>query len=200
MLKFPVLIIVLVIIAIYFNAVGFDFSPLDDQPLIVQQIELLKDPANIGKIFSSPVYPETISMNYYRPIFMFSFMIDAIIGYKNPVVYHITNIVLHIISCSLLYLLLIRIVGTKGKSLLFSLLFAAHPVHLHTVAWIPGRNDSMLAILGIVSFLSLLNFLDTNKVYWLIIHFIAFFLALLTKESAIVLPMLFVIAYYYFQK
>jgi hypothetical protein len=74
------------------------------------------------------------------------FMFEAQVAKDNPLLYHITNILLHI-GCSLLvYTLFQQLRFSKMLSALAALVFCVHPLHTSAVAWIPGRNDTLLTL------------------------------------------------------
>ena len=93
-------------------------------------------------------------------------------------------------SC-LIFVLLQKLGHKRELSFLFALLFTCHPVLVSAVVWLPGRTDTLLGLFTIISFLTLIKFIDTKSPLNFIIHGIAFILALLTKETAIVLPIVF---------
>jgi hypothetical protein len=72
-----------------------------------------------------------------------------------------------------------------------------HPVLTQAVAWLPGRNDSLLAIFVLAAFIFFLNFLHQPKLKYYLGYLLFLFLALLTKETAVFLPLL-VIFYFWF--
>src|SRR3989339_275318 len=75
-------------------------------------------------------------------------------------------------------------------SFMFASLFTAHPALSQAVAWIPGRNDSQLAIFVLLSFLCFAEFLEKRRLYLYIAHLLFFILALLTKETAVGLALI----------
>ena len=75
----------------------------------------------------------------------------------------------------------------RDLSFLFATLFTVHPVLTQAVAWIPGRNDPLLALFVLLSFIYFLKFLETRRVSYIFWHLLFFALALFTKETALVL-------------
>jgi predicted membrane-bound mannosyltransferase len=102
-----------------------------------------------------------------------------------PSGYHFVNVLLHIASVLLLY----RLFGKLGlKSLhcfLLSLLFAVHPVLSQAVAWIPGRNDTLLAVFVLLFFINSINYTTTGKTNNLALSGLFLLLAFFTKETAV---------------
>jgi len=81
-----------------------------------------------------------------------------------------------------------------------SLVFASHPILNQAVAWLPGRNDSLLALFVLASFITLQFYFENGKKVFLWLHFFSFFLALFTKESAIFVPFLIILYSLWFLK
>lgn len=184
------LIMVLVVPAflLYFKSLQFDFTTLDDQWLIVDNPSLKTGWAGFKK-----VWLEAISGTYYRPLLTGSFFMDFKMGRLSPAFYHFNNLVMHLICVVLLYRFLVLNKVTKNLAYVLALLFSVHPVVLHAVVWIPGRNDLLLCLFTLASLNHLLKFLSTGQTKFIVYHFIFFICALLTKESGVVLPFIFAV-------
>ena len=87
---------------------------------------------------------------------------------------------------------------SQKTSFFLALIFLTHPVLTQAVAWIPGRNDSLLAIFILTSFYFFLNFLKTDRLTYLWWHLAFFVMALFVKENAVFLPLICVAYYYLF--
>jgi Flp pilus assembly protein TadD len=189
--NFPYLIIILLPIACFGRTIYFEFLNYDDQLFIVDNQKLIHDFSNIPKVFMHGIWSFIhfiSSYDYYRPFLILSLMIDAQFGGASPLVYHISNLLYHIIVCLLLFRLLIRLNIKNNITLFLTCVFAVHPVVTQAVAWIPGRNDTLLAIFIISSFLNYINYIRSGKNLFLMLHFIFFIFGLLTKETAVLLP------------
>jgi tetratricopeptide (TPR) repeat protein len=134
----------------------------------------------------------------YWPVANTSLWIEWRLWGMNPTGYHVTNLILHIVESCLIWSIL-RKLSIPG-AFLAALLFAVHPVNVETVAWIVQRK-SLLAMLFFL--LSILGYLQaetepptpshlsssaTDRWYWL--SLLAFVLAMLSKGSVAVLPVL----------
>ncbi|MBP7056746.1 MAG: tetratricopeptide repeat protein, partial [Candidatus Omnitrophica bacterium] len=188
----PFLWIVLLIGAVYSASLSFGFTFLDDHEFIVENYDFIKDISNIGRAFTQTIFAN-INVPYYRPILSLSFILDAQIGGTVPFIYHLTNIALHSAVSCLLFLLLYRIAGKRDISFALASIFAVHPVLTQAVAWIPGRNDLLLGLFILGSFLALSRYLVSGSFISYFFSIFLFGLALFTKESAVVMPVLFVL-------
>ncbi len=195
------LVIGITILALYAKTLFFDYTFLDDNVLVADNFWFISTLSSVPKAFTTDVFLTT-SEAYYRPFLTLSFIPDAVIAGnpQNLAPFHLTNILLHICATLLLFVVLQKLGYKKRLSFFLAMLFAVHPALSQAVAWIPGRNDSLLAIWVLVSIISWLQFVSTKKTAWLVWHLLAFFGALLTKESAIVLPVSIIGIFIVYQK
>ena len=193
------LIIGLVGALLYAPTLRFGFIGYDDTLLITQNQEFLSRLSNIGRAFLQGAWrvPGFDGGNiYYRPVYTLSFMFDSQFDGSNPLAFHLSNVVQHGIVSGLVFALLLAMGNTRPVAAVGALFFAVHPTFVHVVAWVPGRADSLLAIFALTSVLALAllqrsaQVSDARKRVLLLAHWILFALALFTKESAIVLPLL----------
>ncbi len=192
-LKFLIFILIsLINFILYFHTLKYDFTSLDDYDLILNRYHILKNPENIPLIFKTNFFMSE-SGSYYRPLVSISFMIDTLIGGKNPFIFHLSNLIYHIIASFLMWILLRSFGIDNLRSLMWTLLFTVHPALVQAVVWIPGRNDSLLFIFIALIFISLIVFLKSNsrkRFYYLLLTSLWFLFSLLTKENSLVVIIL----------
>ena len=186
------LTIILIITALYIFTISFTFLPLDDTDIIQSRLSYLMNFRNILDIFTTPLYKDFVT-SLYRPFLYLTFMVDAILGGGSPSVFHLSNMLFHIISSLLLYEFLSHFI--PAPKILFGLTFiyAIHPIHVHAVAWISGRNDILLAIDLLLIFITFRYSLQYRKHRYYIYHFFLLFISFFIKETAVVIPVLLVI-------
>ncbi len=165
------------------RTIGFGFVGLDDRDLVVDDQPFLSQAGSLWKAFGRG-YMSVVDPGhaYYRPLVTASYALDAQWSGVHAAGYHATNVAIHVAASVLVWALLRRLSMGPLGALVAALAFAVHPVLAPAVAWIPGRNDSLLAVFVLGSWLALL----TRR--WSV-HLALFALALLTKETAIALPM-----------
>lgn len=184
----PYAVIAIVGFSLYAKTLFFGFTYLDDNVLILDNHHFLSRLSNLFEAFRHEVfYIFHNSAVYYRPILTVSFILDTQFGGEGLFFYHLTNIVIHLVTSCLVFVVLARLGYEKRLAFFFSLIFTVHPVLTQAVAWIPGRNDLLIALFGLTSFLFFMDFLRTKKGFFLAAHIFFFALALFTKETAFVL-------------
>ena len=128
--------------------------------------------------------------NYFRPLFLLWLRInDAVFGNRAGA-WHLTTILTHLLTTFLVYLLVWRVGMGREVALLAALIFGLHPAHIEAIAWISGVTEPLLGVLLIASLLCYLQSRrESGRVLkWQVISVVFFALALLEKETAVILP------------
>ena len=180
---------------LFIKSLGYEFTSMDEQWMVVKNVPFLKQWSSLKNAFVKP-----ITDIYYRPFLMVSFIIDYHLGQLSPFIYHLTNLILHLACVYLLFRFLLSCKVEKKIAFIFSLLFSLHPIVLHAVVWVPGRNDLLLCIFTLLSLIYLNKFIFTQSFKFFFFHLLFFCFALLTKENAIVLPSVFLMQYFVFRE
>ncbi len=182
------LILAAVVLSLYGQSLRFGFTWFDDDAILLRNQEYVSDFSNAGQAFLRDAEFRSKSMELYRPLQNVSFMVDAVFGgYEHPGVFHFTNLLLHFLASFLLFQLMKRLGFSARLSLLGSLILAIHPVFAFTVCWLPARGDLLLAVFTLLSFIAFIDYLKSGRTKFLLLHMGAFFLALLAKESAVMI-------------
>src|SRR6476659_5278418 len=196
-LRLAPLFIALAVVAVYATAPSFKFIGFDDTEILKHRYFIIGDLSKIKVAFTTDAFLGT-NGSFYRPLQTVSFMLDALVGGPNPFIYHLTILLLHIASSLCVFWLLLTLGYRRLLSLLLALVFALHPMFVPMVAWVPTRGDLLLTIFFIISFILFIKSFRTNRPVLVVWHGIAFFLALLSKETAVAVPPLCLL-YYYFE-
>lgn len=170
------------VLGLYWPVVGFDFVNWDD-PWYVIDNPLIKSwhPANLWAIATE------VAIKNYAPVTMLSYLVDHTLWGLWPGGYHLTNWLLHLVNTMLVYFLLAQVTRCRLVGWMTAALFAVHPVHIESVAWISSRKGLLAAGLILAS----LNFwlrpkrTGREEAYGLLF----FVLALLSKAIAVVVPL-----------
>lgn len=193
------LVFFIIIFAVYARSITFDYSFLDDQQLLIDNAQILER-ANFVEIFTNDVFFTKDSGFYYRPLLNYSFVFDRHLSNASIHFSHLSNIFYHFLAVSLLFIVLGLSKVSKEKAFFLTLLFAVHPALTQAVVWIPGRNDTLLAIFTFLFLIVLHQFLKLERIWDLIILGFIFLAALLIKESAILIAPLALFWAYLFQR
>lgn len=182
-------VILVLSLMVYANTLRMDF--VYDDLLQIKELPLIRDIRNIPQMFTVEMWQILGGESpYYRPLFFISFALDYFFWKENPFGYHLTNIILHAAISLHVYLLARRITESRAAAFTAGLLFAVHPIHAEATAWISARNELLSALFMLFSYLTFILFLEKGKKTILFISLLSFFMALLSKEMAITLPLL----------
>ena len=124
-------------------------------------------------------------------------MFDDQLHGLNPGGYHITNLILHILSTLLLFWLFCRMTGALWKSAFVAALFALHPLHVESVAWISERKDVLAAFLGMLTLCLYVYYTEKPVIKRYLLVVICFVLALMSKPMVVTLPVILILLDYW---
>lgn len=188
-------VVMLVTLAAYLGTLRHGFV-YDDPDQIVNN-PAVHSWSHLPRYFTSDVWPHTSADevgNFYRPVFLLWLLLNYTIGGLNPMWWHLTTIVLHLLAVLLVYLLAQRLTKDELVAAGGALLFGLHPVHVEGVAWVSGATEPLLAVFFLTSFLFYLKSRgqvetqNARRVLWFISSLGFYVLAMLEKETAVVLP------------
>ncbi len=182
-------LILAVVFLSYSNTLSYGFVS-DDFPQILNNPEL-RSLRNIPRLFTEGVWhSEGYGGGIYRPVALLSWLLEYAIAGPHPFLFHLDNVILHLLCCVTVFFILNAVVS-RNVSLISAALFAAHPVHTEAVAWIACRMELLCTLFLLVSFLIFIR--KRGSKIWTALACASFAAALLSKESAIVLPAVMVV-------
>ena len=176
-----VLLILVALALAYFLSLGNDFV-YDDRYLILEN-DVVATPGNIEKAFGVQFYT---GLGYYRPVPLLSFALEYRLWRGDPLGYHVTNLVLLIGVVILLYFLISRLSG-RGRewpACLLALCFGLHPA-VSSVGMALGARGDLLCMLFLMG--AYLSYAHGKRAFYAL-ALVLFGFALLSKETAVTLP------------
>ena len=136
-------------LAVYLPVRGFSFLDYDDGDYFFNNPHVVTGLTwpNIQWAFTSGEFAN------WHPLTWLSLMLDATLFGAGPTAPHVINVLLHAANSALLFLLFLRITGAIWRSAAVGMLFAIHPLHVESVAWVAERKDVLSAFFGLLSLL-----------------------------------------------
>lgn len=125
----------------------------------------------------------------YQPCFLFSYSIEYHFFGFNPLAYHATNLIFHLLNCLLVFWIVSFLTENLFVCVFTALLFGIHPMHVESVAWVTERKDVLCSFFFLGSIAAYLAYRRTGGKKYYGICFIFFILSLMTKPSGITLPL-----------
>jgi tetratricopeptide (TPR) repeat protein len=180
-----VAILVVVGAVVYLPSLQNDFI-FDDRALVANN-PLLRGAGSVKEVVTSG-----------RTLRMISFVIDHALWGMNPVGYHITNVLLHILTGFLAFVLFRRLSGKPVVGFVAALVFLCHPLATESVASIANRKESLHSLF---SLLAIVLYLKAEEKRWLyLLSLVSLVLALISKEVAIAVPVLMLVIDWLFRE
>jgi tetratricopeptide (TPR) repeat protein len=127
----------LITLAVYAPAQHFGFLTFDDPDYITSNPHVAGGITGAGIVWALTAF----HAGTWMPITWLSYMIDVTLHGVDAGWFHITNVALHVASTLALFGVLVRLTGAMGRSAFVAALFAVHPLHVESVAWIAERKD-----------------------------------------------------------
>ncbi len=187
-----VLLIILTLIT-YWQVKNYAFINYDDDKYITENRHV-----NTGLKLDNIkwAFQSTYASNWH-PLTWLSLMADAQLFGLNAGYYHLTNLFLHILNTLLLLFIFHKMTGALGRSALVAALFALHPLHVESVAWITERKDVLSMFFMMLTLWAYIHYIQKPdyKRYSLIIT--AFALGLMTKPMLVTLPFVLLLLDYW---
>ncbi|MDR3609049.1 MAG: tetratricopeptide repeat protein [Ignavibacteriaceae bacterium] len=194
---FFLLILMMLPAVLYFKVVNFGYSGLDDTSIIYNIINTEGSKISFKDALTHDAIMSDKGDVFYRPMQTISLMLDAEIAGSQPWIYHLSNLLLHILTVIALYFFLKK-TGVKDEiAFLLSVIFSISPMFTNAVAWIPARGDLLLCLFSLLSFITFLKYFSTRNPLYIILHAIVFWAVVFTKETSVILPFL-ILSYLYF--
>jgi len=134
--------------------------------------------------------------NYYRPLFLLWLKVNYSLFGLAPMGWHTLEVLLQALVTVEVFWLARRLLKAEVPAAVSALLFAVHPLHIESVAWVSGATDPLVTLFMLAAVLSFLRFLDfpAREKWYLYIGSMGFTaLALLSKEVAVFLPFLLIV-------
>jgi tetratricopeptide (TPR) repeat protein len=193
--KLFVVIIIFITALSFSTAINNEFTSWDDNYYVVGN-RYIKDFSKEG---ITKLWTERTGLGGTR-LTLTSFMIDYKLWGLNPKLYHAENVLWHILNSVLLFFLITRLIKKKNIAFVTAILFAVHPMHVESVAWIAERKDVLYTFFLLGCFHAYISYIKANKplkkgLYWLAFT-LSFYLSWHAKFTAVVIPpLLFLIDY-----
>jgi len=181
------ILIILLTFAAYIPAIQGGFIWDDD--MYIEKNPRVITTEGLGRSWTTSENPQ------YYPLVFTTFWIEHKFWGLNPMGYHIVNVILHVINSLLVWLILHRL-GVRW-AWLAGAIFALHPVHVESVAWITERKNVLSGMFYLLSLLTFLRFREHKTAVWYGTALLLFVAALLSKTVAVSLPVAILIIYWW---
>ncbi|MBZ5637380.1 MAG: tetratricopeptide repeat protein [Acidobacteriia bacterium] len=178
--------IVLLTLLAYRGVLGNGFVNYDDDRYVTANAQVQK-----GLTADSIAWAFTATeCSNWHPLTWLSHMLDVQLFGLDAGRHHLVSLLLHAANALLLFLLLVRLTGSLWRCAFVACLFAVHPLHVESVAWIAERKDVLSTLFGLLALLAWVGYLGSRTAlrYALVVALYA--LSLMAKPMLVTLPFL----------
>ena len=180
-------------LAVFWQVHQFGFVTFDD-PIYVTDNQQIQSGLTMSALYWAF---STTHAEFWHPLTWLSLMLDYQLYGLNAAGYHVTNLILHLLSTLLLFWLLNRMTGALWQSAFVAAVFAIHPLHVETVVWITKRKDVLSAFFWMLTLCFYVYYTEKPviKRYLPVLFFLA--CALMSKPMAVTLPVIMLLLDYW---
>jgi len=187
------LILVIAIIAVYWQVGNHEFVDFDDNEYVTKNRHVQ---AGLTSDSITWAFTSTHAANWH-PLTWLSHMLDCQIYGLNPGGHHLTNVLLHILNTILLFLIFRRMTGALWKSAFVAALFALHPLHVESVAWVAERKDVLSTFFWMLTMGSYVWYVERRGMRRYLLVLLFFALGLMAKPMLVTLPFVLLLLDYW---
>jgi tetratricopeptide (TPR) repeat protein len=179
--------------AVFGQTLRYDFVNYDDPRYVYQNTRITSglSLANVGWAFTH------IHSENWHPLTTITHMLDCQLYGLNAGWHHFTNVLLHTLAVVLLFVALQRMTGALWRSAFVAAVFAIHPLHVESVAWIAERKDVLSSVFFMLTLLGYFHYTRAPSTWRYLIVAFVFALGLMSKPMLVTLPFVLLLLDYW---
>lgn len=184
------LALALLVLLVYGQTAQFEFLKYDDNEYITENPHVLA-----GLSLESVQWaftPSGYAANWH-PLIWLSLMLDAELFGLWAGGFHLTNVLLHALNSLLVFGLFSRLTNRPARSFMVAALFAVHPLHVESVAWITERKDVLSTLFALLSLNAYVRFVERRQAGFYLGAWFCLLLSLLSKQMFVTLPCIYLL-------
>jgi len=177
-------LLTVLVLVVYWDVPHFDFVHYDDHVYVTDHVQVRQglNTENLKWALTST------EAGFWHPLTWLSLMLDYQFFGLNPGGYHFTNLLLHLTNTLLLFLVFASMTGAVWRSAFVAALFAVHPLHVESVAWIAERKDVLCGLFWILAVGAYARYAERPSWVRYAAVFVTLLLGLASKAMAVTLP------------
>jgi len=183
------MVLAAVTLVVYVQVIRHDFVDLDDGDYVFENWHVTNglNSTNMAWAFT------TGHAANWHPLTWLSHMVDCQIFGPNAGFHHLVSLLLHTVNTLLLFLILQKLTGALWKSIFVAALFALHPLHVESVAWIAERKDVLSTLFWMLTLRSYVGYVQRPRLGCYLLTLLFFALGLMAKPMLVTLPFVFLL-------
>jgi tetratricopeptide (TPR) repeat protein len=190
---FICLALIVAVLAVFWQVHGHDFVDFDDLVYVVDNPHVRAGLTLKGIAWAFTAFHAA----NWHPLTWLSHMLDCQLFGLNPAGHHLTSVLLHLANTLLLVLVLYRMTGAIWRSSLVAALFAIHPLHVESVAWVAERKDVLSTLFWLLTMLAYLGYVKRPSPGRYLLALFVFACGLMAKPMLVTLPFVLLLLDYW---
>jgi tetratricopeptide (TPR) repeat protein len=186
-------LLVLTTLVVYGQLLHCEFIRFDDPVYVTQNSHVTGGLKRDGIIWAFT----TGHAGNWHPLTWLSHMLDAQLFGLRAGFHHVTSVLLHVANSLLLLLLLTRLTGALWRSAFVAFLFALHPLHVESVAWISERKDVLSTFFWLLTLLTYAWYVQKSRIFPYLLSLTFFAMGLMAKPMLVTTPFLLLLLDYW---
>jgi Flp pilus assembly protein TadD len=187
------LLLVVATLTVYLQVRNHEFIRFDDDQYIAKNRHIQQ-----GLTTESVTWALTATdISYWQPMTLLSLILDYELYGLNPLGYHLTNLLLHLLNTLLLFLVLKRMTGSIWRSAFVASLFALHPLNVESVAWATERKNVLSTTFWMLTMWTYVLYVERPVIVRYVLVFLCFALGLMSKPMLVTLPFVLLLLDYW---
>jgi len=187
------LALVAITLAVFLQVSQHDFICLDDPVYVTSNNDIQSGITPKGVLWA--FYTDHAKL--WHPLTWISLMLDHQLYGLNTGGYHVTNLILHILSTLLLFELLKRMTGAVWRSAFVAALFAIHPLHVETVSWVTKRKDVLSGFFWMLTLFLYVYYTEKPAIQRYLLVLLCYACAVMSKPMVVTLPVIMILLDYW---
>lgn len=177
-------LLAIITLAAFWRVLDCDFVDYDDNRYVI-----LNSRIQTGFTWEAVKWAFTAGYEAtWQPLIWLSYMLDHQLYGLKPYGYHLTNLLLHIANTLLLFLVLGRMTKSLWRSAFVAALFAIHPLHVESVAWVAERKDVLSGLFWMLAMWAYVSYASRGGAWRYVLVMLALGLGLMSKPMLVTLP------------
>ena len=178
------LLLILTTLIVFHQLPSYDFINLDDDLFVYENPQVQAGFTKEGVLWAFT----TFHPDYWRPLSWLSHMLDCQLFGLRPGLHHLTNLLFHLANSVLLLFILRKMTGSLWHSSFVAALFALHPLHVESVAWVAERKDLLSAFFWLLTIWAYSRYAEHPDLRRYLLVLLFFTLGLMSKPMVVTLP------------
>src|SRR5437016_1847078 len=180
-------------LAVFSQTIRYDFVNFDDD-MYVYNAPTIRAGLTLQGIVAAFTSPHARN---WHPLTTLSHMLDCRFYGLNAGGHHATNLVLHTIAALLLFRVLRQMTGALWKSAIVAALFAVHPLHVESVAWVSERKDVLSAVFFFLTLGAYVHYAQSRSIMRYLLVTVLFVAGLMAKSMLVTAPVVLILLDYW---